>query len=82
MSEFEDDYSDLEVEIEQSDEPESGGAAYPGGLDGSVDPRVGRGDRPARLWSRGSSEWALPSSVVLPCWERHGARAAARVPAR
>ena len=83
MSEFEDDYSDLEVEIEQSDEPEV--AELPTPVDWmGLSIRVGRGDRPATAVGRadrhGVGSSLLGGPAVLGA--ARSARAAARVPAR
>lgn len=70
-----DDYSDLEVEIDQSanDEPEV--AELPAPVDWMSlsihewQEEIGR----LRLWvGQVVTEWALPTSVILPCWEQHG----------
>lgn len=74
MSEFEDDYSDLEVEIEQNDEPEVAELPTPVDWIGLSIHEWGEEIGRLRLWvARIVTEWALPSSVVLPCWEQHGA---------
>ena len=67
-------FEDLEMEIEQTEEPAV--AELPAPVDWMSlsihewGEEIGR----LRLWvGQIVTEWALPSSVVLPCWEQHGA---------
>lgn len=66
------DFADLEVEIEDEAEPEV--AELPTPVDWMSlsihewGQEIGR----LRLWTAQiTTEWALPSSVILPCWEQH-----------
>lgn len=74
MSDHEDDFSDLELEIEQTDEPEVAELPTPVDWMGLSIHEWGEEIGRLRLWvAQIVTEWALPSSVVLPCWEQHGA---------
>jgi hypothetical protein len=72
----EDDFKDLEVEVEQAEESDAGVTELPAPVDWMAlsayewQEEIGR----LRLWvGQIVTEWALPSRVVLPCWEQHGA---------
>lgn len=72
-----DDYSDLEMEIEEEAEQGHEVAELPAPVDWmslsihEFGDELGR----LRLWvGQIVTEWALPSTVVLPCWEQHAAQ--------
>lgn len=68
-----DKYSDLEQEVTQEDE-EMGPQALPSPTDWmnmSIH-EWGESLDSLRIWVAAmTTEWALPTSVVLPCWEQH-----------
>lgn len=72
MSDHEDDFADLELEIEQTDEPEVAELPTPVDWMGLSIHEWGEEIGRLRLWvAQIVTEWALPASVILPCWEQH-----------
>ncbi|MCG7427728.1 hypothetical protein MHY20_08940 [Helcobacillus sp. ACRRO] len=67
-----DQFRDLEQEIEQTDDTEMAELPHPvDWMALSVHEWGDELDR-LRLWvAQMTTEWALPSSVILPCWEQH-----------
>lgn len=67
-------FEDLEMEIDQTEEPEVAELPAPVDWLGLSIHEWGEEIGRLRLWvGQIVTEWALPSSVVLPCWEQHGA---------
>ncbi|MGP5624678.1 hypothetical protein [Brachybacterium alimentarium] len=67
-------FEDLEMEIDQTEEPAVAELPAPVDWLGLSIHEWGEEIGRLRLWvGQIVTEWALPSSVVLPCWEQHGA---------
>ena len=67
-------FEDLEIEIDQTEEPAVAELPAPVDWLGLSIHEWGEEIGRLRLWvGQIVTEWALPASVVLPCWEQHGA---------